>query len=84
MAKEAYSHISSTLLRQIATFGGELDKFLPRVVKEALEARVRNACATNRRMGRVKRGPPHPVGRPRFTHGCYFWEGEESNRGADL
>jgi pantetheine-phosphate adenylyltransferase len=41
MAKEAYSHISSTLLRQIASFGGNLDKFLPREVKEALEARVR-------------------------------------------
>jgi pantetheine-phosphate adenylyltransferase len=41
MAKEAYSHISSTLLRQIASFGGNLDKFLPAEVKEALEARVR-------------------------------------------
>jgi pantetheine-phosphate adenylyltransferase len=41
MAKEAYSHISSTLLRQIASFGGNLDKFLPPVVREALEARVR-------------------------------------------
>ena len=29
MAKEAYSHVSSTLLRLIATFGGGLDKFLP-------------------------------------------------------
>jgi pantetheine-phosphate adenylyltransferase len=41
MAKEAYSHVSSTLLRQIATFGGGLDKFLPPAVKAALEARVR-------------------------------------------
>jgi pantetheine-phosphate adenylyltransferase len=41
MAKEAYSHVSSTLLRQIATFGGSLDKFLPPEVKHALEARVR-------------------------------------------
>jgi pantetheine-phosphate adenylyltransferase len=41
MAKEAYSHISSGLLRQIATFGGNLDKFLPPVVKEALEVRAR-------------------------------------------
>ena len=41
MAKEAYSHVSSTLLRQIATFGGGLDKFLPPEVKHALEARVR-------------------------------------------
>src|SRR5262249_42066243 len=43
MAKEPYSHLSSTLLRQIATFGGPLDKleFLPQVVREALVARVR-------------------------------------------
>ena len=41
MAREAYSHVSSTLLRQIATFGGGLDKFLPPPVKTALEARVR-------------------------------------------
>ncbi len=41
MAGEAYSHLNSTLLRQIAGFGGGLDKFLPAVVKTALEARVR-------------------------------------------
>jgi pantetheine-phosphate adenylyltransferase len=41
MAKEAYSHVSSTLLRQIASFGGKLEKVLPHEVKEALEARVR-------------------------------------------
>jgi len=41
MAKDPYSHLSSTLLRQIATFGGRLEKFLPGVVKEALEKRVR-------------------------------------------
>lgn len=41
MASEAYSHLSSTMLRQIATFGGQLDKFLPPRVKEALEKRVR-------------------------------------------
>jgi pantetheine-phosphate adenylyltransferase len=42
MAKEAYSHVSSTLLRQIATFGGNLDKLnLPPAVKQALELRVR-------------------------------------------
>jgi pantetheine-phosphate adenylyltransferase len=40
MAKEVYSHVSSTLLRQIATFGGNLDKFLPPEVKDALVARV--------------------------------------------
>ena len=41
MASEVYSHVSSTLLRQIASFGGNLDKFLPRDVKEALERKVR-------------------------------------------
>jgi pantetheine-phosphate adenylyltransferase len=41
MAKETYSHISSSLIRQIATFGGDLHKFVPPAVKSALEARVR-------------------------------------------
>jgi pantetheine-phosphate adenylyltransferase len=41
MAKETYSHISGTLLRQIATFGGELEKFVPPRVKAALQMRVR-------------------------------------------
>jgi len=41
MVKEAYSHVSSSLLRQVATFGGDLSAFLPPVVKRALEARVR-------------------------------------------
>jgi pantetheine-phosphate adenylyltransferase len=41
MAKEPYSHLSSTLLRQIAAFGGKLDKFLPPAVRQALEERVR-------------------------------------------
>jgi pantetheine-phosphate adenylyltransferase len=41
MAKEPYSHVSSSLLRQIAAFGGDLGKFLPPSVKAALEARVR-------------------------------------------
>jgi pantetheine-phosphate adenylyltransferase len=40
MAKEAYSLVSSTLLRQIATFGGNLEKFLPPQIKQALEQRV--------------------------------------------
>jgi pantetheine-phosphate adenylyltransferase len=41
MAKETYSHISGTLLRQIARFGGDLDKFVPALVKEALQQRLR-------------------------------------------
>jgi pantetheine-phosphate adenylyltransferase len=46
MAKEAYSHLRSTLLRQIATFGGgNLEKFLPVEVKDVLQARVRERQA---------------------------------------
>jgi pantetheine-phosphate adenylyltransferase len=41
MAKEPYSHVRGSLLREIATFGGALDKFLPTEVKQALELRVR-------------------------------------------
>jgi pantetheine-phosphate adenylyltransferase len=41
MAKESYSHVSGTLLRQIADYGGPLEKFLPPPVQEALERRVR-------------------------------------------
>jgi pantetheine-phosphate adenylyltransferase len=41
MAREEFSHVSSTLLRQIATFGGSLGKFLPPPVQKALEERVR-------------------------------------------
>jgi pantetheine-phosphate adenylyltransferase len=40
MAKEEYSHISSSLLRQIAALGGDLTKFLPEAVKKALIAKV--------------------------------------------
>jgi pantetheine-phosphate adenylyltransferase len=45
MAMEPYSHLSSTLLRQIAQFGGALEKFLPGEVKTALEARVKELQA---------------------------------------
>jgi pantetheine-phosphate adenylyltransferase len=41
MAKEQFSHINGTLLRQIATFGGDLENFVPSVVKTALQTRVR-------------------------------------------
>ncbi len=41
MARDTYSHITGTLLRQIATFGGELEKFVPAEVKTAMEERVR-------------------------------------------
>lgn len=41
MAKDEYSHVSSTLIRQIATLGGNLDKFVPTLVKDVLLARLR-------------------------------------------
>ncbi len=41
MAKEAYSHLSSSLLRQIATFGGNLTNFVPGQIRDALMTRVR-------------------------------------------
>lgn len=40
MAKEEFSHVSSSLLRQIAVFGGDLSKFLPEPVERALMARA--------------------------------------------
>jgi pantetheine-phosphate adenylyltransferase len=40
MAKEEYSHISSSLLRQIAMMGGDLSRFLPPSVRRALEAKA--------------------------------------------
>lgn len=40
MAKEEFSHVSSSLLRQIATLGGDLSKFLPPAVKDALMRKV--------------------------------------------
>ena len=40
MAKEHYAHVSGTLLRQIATLGGNLDPFLPPDIRDALIARA--------------------------------------------
>jgi pantetheine-phosphate adenylyltransferase len=40
MAKEEFSHVSSSLLRQIAVLGGDLSKFLPETVKKALIAKT--------------------------------------------
>ena len=43
MAKEEFSHVSSSLLRQIAALGGDLTKFLPEPVKGPLIARARGS-----------------------------------------
>lgn len=40
MAKEEFSHVSSSLLRQIAKFSGDLEKFLPEGVGQALLLKV--------------------------------------------
>ncbi|MCI0380515.1 MAG: pantetheine-phosphate adenylyltransferase [Gemmataceae bacterium] len=42
MAKETYSHISGTLLRQIAALGGDLTSFVPPQVMEALRKHFPN------------------------------------------
>ena len=41
MANEEFSHVSSSLLRQIAALGGDLSKFLPEPVRGALVERAR-------------------------------------------
>lgn len=41
MSKEEFSHVSSSLLRQIAVLGGDLSKFLHPRVKDALTHKVR-------------------------------------------
>ena len=41
MAKQEYSHFSSSLIREIATFGGNLDQYVPPEIRQALQARAR-------------------------------------------
>ncbi|HEY2909503.1 MAG TPA: pantetheine-phosphate adenylyltransferase [Gemmataceae bacterium] len=41
MASEEFSHVSSSLLRQIAALGGDLSKFLPEAVKRPLIDRAK-------------------------------------------
>jgi pantetheine-phosphate adenylyltransferase len=45
LAKDGFSHVSSTLIRQIGTFHGDLDKFVPPEVRAALQQRVRELQA---------------------------------------
>jgi pantetheine-phosphate adenylyltransferase len=40
MTREENSYISSTLVKQIAQFGGDVSKFVPAVVAEALQKKV--------------------------------------------
>jgi pantetheine-phosphate adenylyltransferase len=41
MSKVDYSHLSSTLIRQIAGFGGDLSRFLPASLVPVVEAKIR-------------------------------------------
>lgn len=40
MAREQFSHVNGSLLRQIASFGGNLEPFLPPEIREVLIARA--------------------------------------------
>ena len=51
MAKEEFSHVSSTLIRQIASLSGPLDKFVPPDIQQALKDRVRELDGQGRRPG---------------------------------
>jgi pantetheine-phosphate adenylyltransferase len=41
MSRDEFSHLSSTLIRQIAKFQGDLTKFVPPEIKQALQKRAR-------------------------------------------
>jgi pantetheine-phosphate adenylyltransferase len=45
MARETYSHISGTLLRQVAAFGGDLAKFVPPQIIAILQKRAKERGA---------------------------------------
>ena len=45
MSRVQYTHLSSTLIRQIASFGGDLKKFLPPSIIPLVEAKVRQRGA---------------------------------------
>jgi len=51
MAKEQYSHVSSTLIRQIATFHGPLEMFVSPAVKLVLEKRVHERQSREKGIG---------------------------------
>ncbi len=45
MSRVQYTHLSSTLIRQIASFGGDLSKFLPPAIVPLVEAKARERRA---------------------------------------
>ncbi|MCE9532278.1 MAG: pantetheine-phosphate adenylyltransferase [Planctomycetes bacterium] len=50
MAKEEFSHVSSSLLRQIATLEGDPSKFLPPEIHEALKRRAKERSSNSNDM----------------------------------
>ena len=46
MAQVEHSHFSSTLIRQIGLFGGDLSQFLPPEVIDAVRARAQERRGT--------------------------------------
>jgi pantetheine-phosphate adenylyltransferase len=52
MAHQQLSHVSGTLLRQIATLGGKLDPFVPPEIRDLLLARTRVSGASQKRGNR--------------------------------
>jgi pantetheine-phosphate adenylyltransferase len=50
MAKEEFSHVSGTLIRQIASMQGPLHKFVPAEIQKALQDRVRELEAQGKRV----------------------------------
>jgi len=40
MARDSYSHLSSSLIRQIATFGGALENMMPPEISKVLATRL--------------------------------------------
>jgi len=47
MSKVEYSHLSSSLIRQIAAFGGELSRFLPAELIPVVQRRVQERLGLN-------------------------------------
>lgn len=43
MAREEYSYINSTLVRQIAPLGGDITKIVPRVIEKAVMKKFKNS-----------------------------------------
>lgn len=44
MTSESYSYLSSHLIKELAELGGEIDKFVPPMVKEKLQAKLKGLC----------------------------------------